>query len=108
MYARVDRQAVGRAASLECPSRAGPKCGRTQVVVQHDHNAPGTGVSMHLDRQPNDALRQVPMAQPRRISVALSGPPTASVTKMKNESTNRAICASLLPAIPLIFNGTDH
>jgi hypothetical protein len=47
---------------------------------------------MHLDYQPNGALRQVPMAQLPRISVALSGPPTASVIKVSKESTNRAIC----------------
>jgi hypothetical protein len=46
---------------------------------------------MHFDRQPNDALRQFPMAQPRRISVAHRGPRFASVIKMQNESTNSAI-----------------
>jgi hypothetical protein len=67
---------------------------RPEISYTEDARGPrsATEKSVHVTRGGVADRGQVPMAQPRRISVALSGSPTSSVIKLKNESTNHAIC----------------
>jgi hypothetical protein len=78
--------------------------GRTRTTERH--GAPRRKASMSLV----EALQ--PLTVPDGVATAnlgaLSGPLSASVIKLKNESTNRAICTFPHAGKPRTFNSVDH